>query len=160
LELKGVVEMKLDTEKKLSGLTMDDLKNLEKETKKFLTKIKRAKLNLEKTEAKKMAQATLKAAKDALKEKEADLRETLTKMGYTRDQIKEAVRAMLQTTSSTEAKPKRNRGPAKYIYTHPKTGETYTAGKPPKWYQNMTPKQREKIRKDNPARTKWEKEQS
>ncbi|MEN8164256.1 MAG: hypothetical protein ABFS37_09015 [Acidobacteriota bacterium] len=152
--------MKIDTNKKLTGVTLNDLKELESETKKFSSKIKRAKKQLEKAEAKKQAQEVLKAAKETLKAKEADLREALTKMGYTKEQIKEAVKAMLQTTSKPAPKAKRNRGPAKYIYTHPKTKEIYTAGKPPKWYQDMSTQQRAKIRKDNPARIMWEKQQA
>ncbi len=152
--------MKFDTEKKLPDLTFDELKNMEKETKNFLSKIHRAKVSLEKTEAKKKVQEVLKAAKDALKAKEADLKEALSTMGYTKDQIKEAVRAMLQTTSKPTSKAKRNRGPAKFVHTNPKTKETYTAGKPPKWFQDMNTQQRAKIRKENPARIKWEKEQA
>ena len=152
--------MKIDTEQKLAVLALNNLKELESETKKFLAKIRRAKMKLEKAEAKKKAQEVFKAAKEALKAKEADLKETLTKMGYTKDQIKEAVRAMLQTTSKPAPKAKRNRGPAKFIYTHPKSKETYTAGKPPKWYQDMSAQQRAKIRKENPARIKWEKEKA
>jgi len=151
--------MKFDTEKELTSLTFDELKKIEIETKKFLSKIHRTKVSLEKAEAKKKVREALNAAKDALKEKEADLREALSTMGYTKDQIKEAVRAMLQTTSKPTQKAKRNRGPAKFIYTHPKTKETYTAGKPPKWFQDMNTQQRTKIRKENPARIKWEKEQ-
>ncbi len=150
--------MKFDTEKKLTDLTFDELKKMEKETKTFLSKIHRAKVNLEKAEAKEKVREVLKAAKETLKAKEADLKETLTKMGYTKDQIKEAVRAMLQSTKPTQ-KAKRNRGPAKFIHTHPKTKETYTAGKPPKWFQDMNTQKRAKIRKANPARTTWEKEQ-
>ena len=152
--------MKFDTEKKLTALTFDELKDMENEAKKFLSKIHRAKVSLEKAEAKKKVQDVLKAAKDALKEKETDLKDALTTMGYTKDQIKEAVRAMLQTTSKPTKKAKRNRGPAKFIHTHPKTKETYTAGKPPKWFQDMNTQQRAKIRKENPARIKWEKEQT
>lgn len=151
--------MKFDTEKNLADLSLIELKKLEIEAKGFLSQVVRAKKRVEKAEAKKKAQEVLKAAKEVLKAKETDLKETLTKMGYTRQQINEAVRAMLATTSKAAPKVKRNRGPAKFIYTNPKTNETYTAGKPPKWYQEMSAKQREKIRKDNPARIKWEKKQ-
>lgn len=149
--------MKFDTEKGLGDLSLVELKELETEIKKYLSKITRAKKRVEKAEAKKKAQEVLKAAKEVLKEKETNLKETLAKMGYTRQQINEAIRAMLATTSKPAPKIKRNRGPAKFIYTNPKTKETYTAGKPPKWYQEMSLKQREKIRTDNPARIKWEK---
>ena len=152
--------MKFDTNKDLVGLDLIELRNLESETKIFLSRISRAKMRIEKAEAKKKAQEVLKAAKDVLKAKETDLKETLAKMGYTRQQINEAVRAMLATTSRGTPKAKRNRGPAKFIYTHPKTNETYTAGKPPKWYQEMSAKQRGKIRTENPARIKWEKKQA
>ncbi len=152
--------MKFDTDKKLSGLGLNDLQTMESEAKKYLTKIKRAKLSLEKAEAKKKARAKFEDAKKALKAKEEDLKQALSNMGYTKDQIKEAVRAMLQTTTKAAPKATRNRGPSKFIYTDPKTKETYTAGKPPKWYQDMTPQKREKIRKENPARIKWEKEQA
>ncbi len=152
--------MKFDTETKLTGLDLAKLQDMESETKKYLTKIKRAKLSLEKAEAKKKARARFEEAKKALKAKEEDLRKTLSNMGYTKDQVKEAVRAMLQTTTKAAPKATRNRGPAKFIYTHPKTQETYTAGKPPKWFQEMNQKQREKIRNENPARAKWEKEKA
>lgn len=152
--------MKFDTEKKLVGLGLIELKELEAETKNFLSKINRAKRRIEKAEAKKKAQEVLKAAREVLKAKETDLKETLAKMGYTRQQINEAIRAMLATTSKAAPKVKRNRGPAKFIYTHPKTKETYTAGKPPKWYQEMSTQQRAKIQTDNPARIKWEKNQN
>ncbi len=39
--------MKFDTEKKLTALTFDELKEMENETKKFLSKIHRAKVSLE-----------------------------------------------------------------------------------------------------------------
>ena len=152
--------MKFDTDTKLSSLDLEALQGMESEAKKYLVKIKRAKLSLEKAEAKKKARAKFEEAKKALKAKEEDLRKALTNMGYTKDQIKEAVRAMLQTTSKAAPKAKRNRGPSKFIYTHPKTKEIYTAGKPPKWYQDMTPQKKEKIRKVNPARVQWEKEQA
>lgn len=152
--------MKIDTEQKLADLTFSDLKELESQTKGFLVKINRAKRKLEKAEAKKNVQEALKAARTALKEKEQDLKDALTKMGYTKEQIKQAVSAMLQTAIKPVQKAKRNRGPAKYIHTHPKTKEIYTAGKPPKWYQDMTSQERARIRKNNPARTKWEKEQA
>ncbi|RLE21796.1 MAG: hypothetical protein DRJ65_15290 [Acidobacteria bacterium] len=151
--------MKFDTDKKLAGLDLEALQTMESEAKKYLVKIKRAKLSLEKAEAKKKARAKFEEAKKALKAKEEDLRKALTNMGYTKDQIKEAVRAMLQTTTKAAPKAKRNRGPSKFIYTHPKTKETYTAGKPPKWYQDMSPQKRQKIREVNPARIEWEKDQ-
>ncbi len=152
--------MKIDTDKNLAGLGLNDLKGMESEAKKFLTKIKRATLKLEKAEAKRKARAKFEAAKDALKAKEEDLKQALSNMGYTQDQIKEAVRAMLQATTKAAPKATRNRGPSKFIYTNPKTKETYTAGKPPMWFQNMTSQQKAKIRKANPARVKWEKEQA
>lgn len=152
--------MKFDTDQNLADLSLIELKKMEAEIKETLSKIVRAKKRVEKAEAKKKAQEVLKAAKEVLKAKETDLKETLTKMGFTRQQINEAVRAMLATTSKAAPKAKRNRGPAKFIYTNPKTKETYTAGKPPKWYQEMSANQRVKIRKDNPARIQWEKKQN
>jgi len=152
--------MKFDTDKKLSDLDLNALQTMESEARKYLTKIKRAKLNLEKAEAKKKARAKFEDAKKALKAKEENLKQALLNMGYTKDQIKEAVRAMLQTTTKATPKVTRNRGPSKFIYTHPKTKETYTAGKPPKWYQDMTPQKRQKIREVNPARIEWEKKQA
>ncbi len=152
--------MKFDTDKKLDGLGLNDLQGMESEAKKFLTKIKRAKLKLEKAEAKRKARAKFEDAKSALRAKEEGLKKALLNMGYTKDQIKEAVRAMLQTTTKAAPRATRNRGPSKFIYTNSKTKETYTAGKPPKWYQDMTQQQRAKIRKENPARIKWEKAQA
>lgn len=152
--------MKFDTDKKVSGLDLKTLQEMESEAKKYLTKIKRAKLTHEKADAKKKARAKFEEAKKALKAKEDDLKQALTNMGYTKDQIKEAVRAMLQTTTKAAPKATRNRGPSKFIYTNPKTKETYTAGKPPKWYQDMTPQKRAKIRQDNPARIEWENKQA
>ena len=152
--------MEFDTHKNLGGLDLNQLQGMESEAKKYLTKIKRAKLKVEKAEAKRKARAKFEDAKKALKAKEEDLKQALLNMGYTKDQIKEAVRAMLQTTAKAVPKATRNRGPSKFIYTHPKSKEVYTAGKPPKWFQEMTQQQRAKIRKDNPARAKWEKAQA
>jgi len=152
--------MKLDTDTKLAGVDLKSLQTMESEAKKYLYKIKRAKLNLEKAEAKMKARVKFEEVKKAIKAKEVDLKKALSDMGYTKDQIKEAVRAMLKTATKAAPKATRNRGPSKFIYTDPKTKETYIAGKPPKWYQDMSPQKREKIRKVNPARIKWENEKA